>query len=48
MKDPVPAKEKSASKAGEGSGEGKKKFEVKKVQLPIYSIQAYETNRAFT
>ena len=33
MKDPAPAKEKSASKAPEGSGEGKKKFEVKKVRV---------------
>lgn len=33
MKDPTPAKEKAASKAAEGAGEGKKRFEVKKVQL---------------
>lgn len=33
MKDPAPGKEKAPSKAAEGSGEGKKRFEVKKVQL---------------
>ena len=34
MKDPVPAKGKGPSKTAEGSGEGKKRFEVKKVRSP--------------
>lgn len=37
MKDPAPAKDKAPSKAAEGSGEGKKRFEVKKVHLPSIS-----------
>lgn len=31
MKDPAPAKGKGPSRTAEGSGEGKKRFEVKKV-----------------
>lgn len=37
MKDPAPAKGKAPTKSAEGSNEGKKKFEVKKVQTRVYS-----------